>query len=829
MRRDAPSLSSEINKAALCALGHLRYFAAMIEVSATALAIAGALLALWLLAGIYAVATGVRMRRQSHFQREQADRLAALLQSAPAMPMLIRPDGRVEAPARLAGWLGRAEVPAYVTELTEEEGGLAPADREPLAQDIHGAQRAGREFVRPVSAQGSNRTLLVKGAPAGPDLANPGGVILWIFDATESQSRISALERDGALLRDALEGLSGLIEAAPLPMWHRDRDLRLSLVNTAYVRAVEAEDAADVIDHQTELFEAIDGLPPQRAAGLALERGEILTHVAPATLGGERRMMQVVEVPMGRAGVAGYAIDKQDYESARAEQLRLIASQRDMLDRLSAAVAQFGPDRSLSFWNQAFVSLFALQPEHLIDHPEFERVLDRMREGGRIPEHRDFPAWRQERRGWFTAQEPQEENWLLADGTHLRVFAQPMPDGGLLLIFEDRTEQVRLSSARDTLLRVRTATFDSLFEGIGVFAADGKLHLWNQRFRAIWGVEEPMLAAHPRIDDFMNAMSGKLARPPQANVVRELVRSCAVDRKQRNGRILFADGRMFEFAAIPLPDGNALFTMLDVTDSRRIEQVLREQNEALAEADKVKTAFLANMSYDLRTPLTSIGGFAEMMKGGYAGELPQQAQDYVSAILESTVRLSSLIDTVLDLTQGEAGTLPLARAPVDMADAVEHCRVRWTDAAKAKGIEIAADVKPSIGRIMGDEKRIAQALDRLMENAVRVLPQGGRISLHGDGQVHIARIIVSDNGPGMDTKAQARAFDRFSRMTGEQRGDDLGLGLPLARQLVEAHGGTLSLFSQPGEGTVFTVELPRGDLPRTRQASPAARKSPSRG
>lgn len=786
----------------------------MIEVSATVLAVAGAVIALWLCAAVYAVATGLKLRRQSHFQRDQADRLAALLQSAPAIPMLIRSDGHIEAPARLASWLGLAEVPQYVSQLTGDEGNLCPDDRDGLAQDIVAAQRGAKDFTRPVRALRSSRTLLIRGAAAGSDLANPGSAILWVFDATESQSRIAMLEDETALFRNALEALSGLIEAAPLPMWHRSgEDLRLSLVNSAYVHAVEAENAAEVIEGQTELFEAIDGQPPREAAKLARKSQEIMVHVVPATLRGERRMMQVVEVPMGKAGIAGYAIDRQDFESARTEQARLVASQRDMLDRLSAAVAQFGPDRSLIFWNQAFVSLFALQPEHLVDQPEFERVLDRMHDGGCIPEQRDFPAWRSERREWFRAQEAQEENWLLADGTHLRVFAQPMPDGGLLLIFEDRTEQVRLSSARDTLLRVRTATFDSLFEGIGVFAADGRLHLWNQRFRTIWDVEESVLAAHPRIDDFMNAMAGKLARPPQAGLVRELMRSCTVDRKQRNGRIVFADGRSFDFAAIPLPDGNALFTMLDVTDSRRIEQVLREQNEALAEADKVKTAFLANMSYDLRTPLTSIGGFAEMMRAGYAGKLPQTAQDYVAAILESTARLSGMIDTVLDLTQGEAGTLPLEREPVDLASLVGACRDRWAGAAAEKDIEIAVDVKPSTGRVMGDEKRLSQALDRLVENAITVLPRGGRVSLHGEGQVQTARLYVSDNGPGMDARTQARAFDRFSRMSDDSRGESLGLGLPLARQLVEAHGGKLTLLSEPGEGTLLTMELPRGDLP----------------
>lgn len=786
----------------------------MMQVSATVIVVAGAVMALWLAAAVYVLLIGLRLRRRGHHQREQADRLAALLQSAPAVPMLIRADGRLEAPARLAGWLGLPAVPAYLSELIDEGGCLDSADSASLSDDILSAQRGAKRFSRAIIVRGSSRSLLVKGAPAGPDLANSGAAIVWLFDATESQTRIVTLEREGALLHDALEALSGLIEAAPLPMWHRTADLKLSLVNSAYVRAVESQSAADVIGQQIELFETIDGLPPPDAARIALDKGEVLTRVVPATLGGERRMMQVVEVPMGRAGIAGYAIDKQDYESARTEQARTVASQRDMLDRLTAAVAQFGPDRSLVFWNKAFVSLFALKPEHLVDRPEFERVLDRMREGERIPEHRDFPAWRSERRAWFTAQEASEENWLLADGTHLRVFAQPMPDGGLLLVFEDRTEHIQLSSARDTLLRVRTATFDSLFEGIGVFAADGRLHLWNSRFRTIWGVEEEVLAAHPRIDDFMTSLANRLERPPQASLVRELMRSCTVDRKQRNGRIGFADGRTFDFAAIPLPDGNALFTMLDVTDSRRIEHVLREQNEALAEADKVKTAFLANMSYDLRTPLTSIGGFAEMMKAGYAGELPDMAQDYVSAIIEASGRLSGLIDTVLDLTQGEAGTLPMERAPLDLAAFIAACRDRWASAAAAKKIELVVDIKPSTGRVMADERRLAQALDKLMENAVRVVTEGGRISLHSDGQVGGARLIVSDNGPGMDAKTQARAFDRFSRMNDAGRGDAQGLGLPLARQLVEAHGGTLSLISEPGEGTVFTMELPRGDLPR---------------
>jgi signal transduction histidine kinase len=158
--------------------------------------------------------------------------------------------------------------------------------------------------------------------------------------------------------------------------------------------------------------------------------------------------------------------------------------------------------------------------------------------------------------------------------------------------------------------------------------------------------------------------------------------------------------------------------------------------------------------------------------------------------------------------------LPLELVPLDLAAFIAACRDRWASAAAEKKIELAVDIKPSTGRVMGDDKRLAQAVDKLLENAVRAVPEGGRISLHSDGQVGGARMIVSDNGPGMDAKTQARAFDRFSRMNDSQRGDAQGLGLPLARQLIEAHGGKLTLISEPGEGTVFTIELPRGDLPR---------------
>ncbi|MEJ7926610.1 PAS-domain containing protein [Sphingobium sp. AN641] len=767
----------------------------MIPITPLASLILGVVLAAWLGAAVWALVTGHRMRRKGAYAQDQLDRLTELLQSAPAIVAIVRPDGRLEATDRLTAWLGLERAPAFASELTGQNGGLTPEDADNLAQDIAAAQRAGKSFSRAVRAIGSSRSLIVRGAPAGDDIAATGSVILWLFDATESQSEILALKHQVEQYREALETIAALVEAAPFPIWHRTPDQRLSLVNSAYVAAVDGKNAGQVIAEGVELVEAVEGQAPGAAAASAALAGKPLERLVPATIDGERRTMRVIDIPLGDAGVAGFAMDQHELEQVRVEQRRQESAQRDLLDRLSAGVAQFGADRALRFWNQPFLSLFALDQSHLTDGPAFERVLDRMREAGRIPEHRDFPAWRAERRDWFLSPDPREENWLLADGTHLRVYAQPLPDGGLLLIFEDRTEQVQLSSARDTLLRVRTATFDNLFESIGVFAADGRLHLWNSRFRTMWGIAEQALAAHPRIDDLMQQVQSKLAKPQQANIVRELVRAATIERKQRGGHVGFADGRIFEFAAIPLPDGNALFTMLDVTDSRRMEQALRDRNEALEQTDKVKTAFVTNMSYELRTPLTSIAGFAEMMSHGYAGELSDTARDYVQGIMDSTSRLAMLIDNVLDLTQGEAGTLAIEKRSVDLAEIARASAKRIEGNAAAKRIELVVDLEPALGTVMGDARRIGQALDHLLENAVRYCGEGARVLLRGDVVDKVARLIVSDNGPGIDSSRQ---------------GERAGLGLPLAQRLAEAHGGKLSLMSEPGQGTVAILELPRG-------------------
>lgn len=771
----------------------------MIENSPVTLALGGAIMALWLVVAGWAIVRGIMMQRAAAFAARRATQLAALLDGSPSMPLIVRSDGRIEGPGAIAPLFGLEALPASLDGLASDGPfAIEAAAMAQLQEDVVAAQRTGKSFSTVLRSVGGGRALRVRGLPSPQQMNASGAALLWITDASDSEARVMQLrhQREDAIA--AFEAISSLIEAAPFPMWFRDADLRLALVNRAYVVAAEADHATDVISRQVELVEPIAGLSAQAAAQAAHDSAESVARVIPVTVAGARRMMQVVDVPIADVGVAGYAIDRQELEESRSDFRRFAEARRSMLDQMSAAVAEFAPDRSLHFVNRPFLRLFILDEEWAASAPPFERVLDRMRDSGRTPEVRDFPGWRAERRGWFASPALVEENWLLRDGTHLRAVAQPTPDGGLLMIFEDQTEQIRLASARDTLLRVRTATFDNLFEAVAVFAPDGKLHLWNQRFRRLWDVSEELLVGHPRIDTLLDKIASRLEDPRQKSVLRQMIVGATGERQQRAGRIGFNTGQQFDFAAIPLPDGNALFTLIDVTDSRRIERALRERTEALEAADQVKTDFLSRISYELRTPLTSIGGFAEMLNGGYAGELPEAAKDYVRAILASTEALGQQIDTVLDLAQSEAGAMPLERRPIGLTALLRDAVTAAQADAKAADVTIVSDIRMGLGQISGDAKRLRQVVEQMLSHALASFddpqhqPEGGRrILIHGDGDASSAQIIVSDNGPGR-----------------EQPGTQ-AVAMALTKQLVQAHDGRFERVERPGEGAMTAVFLPR--------------------
>ncbi|MES2057573.1 MAG: histidine kinase, partial [Pseudomonadota bacterium] len=255
----------------------------VIEVSTLGSVWAGVLLATLIGVAGFFLYRGIRAQRGAAATLAANARLEALLAVAPALAMVVRADGRLELPDRLADWFGLSSPPRYLADLAGGKVGLTPDDAAALATDVAAAQKAGRNFKRTVRAQGSSRTLMIQGVRAPRDLQAPGGVV-WVFDATESQAEIARLGEEGSDIRGAFDALTGLIEAAPLPMWYRGADLRLAMVNSAYVEAVEGADAEDVVRRGVELVEGSGVGGPLASAVLARDTDMPQMQAMPATI-----------------------------------------------------------------------------------------------------------------------------------------------------------------------------------------------------------------------------------------------------------------------------------------------------------------------------------------------------------------------------------------------------------------------------------------------------------------------------------------------------------------------------------------------------------------
>jgi signal transduction histidine kinase len=778
------------------------------QLSATALALLGLMMAAWVAGAAWMMIAASAKAQRAEATRKGARRMVRMIDESPAIPLIVRVDGRIEASERLAGWLGLPKLPQYLSELDGGTSGkgLSADQLAELTAQVSRTQKTAAPFRMALTPPGSQRSLAVKGVLADPQVSPGGAALLWIFDFSESQTELSRLRAEAARAKGDFAALVGLIEAAPLPMWFRGPDARLKLVNRAYVAAVGAESAEAVVDGQIELIESVDGLTAAQVAAQAVQARTPMERIVAATIDGQRRSLRVSDLPLGDEGVAGYAVDIEEMEELGRSFRAFRDAQRAMLDQLSVGVAQFDANRSLISANEPFRRVFAMRTG-AAEGLEFERFLRESREAGRTPEVRDFPSWRTERAEWFLADDAVEEAWPLNDGTHLRIVAQPMPDGGLVLIAEDRTESLALSATRDTLLRTRTATFDSLFEALAVFAPDGHMQLWNRRFASAWGLDQDALEGHPTADELIEKIAPHLAKPKQGKAIGDVVRGATLDRKQTGGRVALVDGRTLEIAGVPLPDGNGLLTVLDITDSQNAENALRERAQALEAADEVKTRFLANMSYEFRVPLTSISGFAELLEAGVAGELTPQARDYVEAILEAVKRLSDQVENVLDLSQSEAGLLPIAKEKLDLLPFVTQV-VREREAAIVEA-GLSLDLRGGgASKVEADPRQLSRALGHLLDNAIAATPKGGKVLVDLSRKKDGVRIIVSDNGRGMTKDELRRALEGLHIGPDGKPERRQGLGIPLARQLVEAHGGSLEIVSSRGEGTFATIHLP---------------------
>jgi signal transduction histidine kinase len=407
-----------------------------------------------------------------------------------------------------------------------------------------------------------------------------------------------------------------------------------------------------------------------------------------------------------------------------------------------------------------------------------------------------------------------EEQWHLPSAQVLRVLSTPNPHGGLTQVFENLTQQFSLESENKTLLQVRKETLDHLVEAVAVFGTDGGLKLYNPAFEAVWGLEAIGLRQGMHIKAIAAAARSVKSGSPWPSFIAAIT-GAADKREAQSARLEFADGTVLSQTLAHLPNGQTMLAFTDITDSVSIERVLKSRNQALEDAAKVKDRFVHHMSYELRSPLTSIKGFAEILmldalqpategQPAASHRLSERQRDYVEHILRSANALEILVNDVLDLATIDADMMQLVnvRASIEAATALVAERLR------EHRLELASEIAEDAETFEADAMRIRQILFNLIDNAVNYAPEGSKILVTAERKGDRLALCVRDHGPGIPNEDLETILARFEHRLNGGRKRGAGIGLSVVAGFVQLHGGSISIDSGPDRGTSVTCLFP---------------------
>ena len=700
-------------------------------------------------------------------------------------------------PPRVIGSLPPVEgVPEDRTGFVAFGGWLTPESAIELDGAISRLRERGEGFQLPITTPAGS-ALEAHGRTAG------GLALVRCRELTGDRLLVTQFEARTRQLEADLAVLETVLDAAGTPAWLREAGGRMAWVSRKFAAAVDAVSPEDAAKHGLEF---LDG-NIRDAMRAANDAGQPFQRRVNAVIGGDRRQFDVTATANAGAS-AGVAIDVSEIAAAKAALDRLADFHARTLDQLAAGVAIFGADRRLRSYNAAYRALFGLDAGYLDSNPDDGAILDRLRAARKLPEQADYRGWKADLLAAYRSLEAREQFWVLPDGQKLRVIANPHPDGGVTWIYENVTARLDLETRYNALIRVQGETLDSLAEGVVVFGSDGRTRLTNPAFAEIWGIDRDALAERMHISDLIASCRRLHASDADWRRVTTAVAGVDESRTPISGRMERLDGSVVDYATMPLPEGQTMVTFVDVTDTVQVERALTEKNLALEAADELKNAFIQHVSYELRSPLTNIMGFVQLLADSKVGELNAKQREYTGYIITSSEALLAIVNDILDLATVDAGIMELDLASVNVrnvvVEAVESVRVRL------EGARLRLDIRvpPDIGTFIADEKRVRQTLYNLLANAVRFSSAGGRVIVSARREGDKMVFAVDDDGAGMPQEFIATAFDRFAARAGGSSRGGAGLGLAIVRAFVELHGGTVAIRSAEGKGTSVSVRLP---------------------
>lgn len=754
------------------------------------------------------VMCAIFMRDNSKIRQERnslAEQLANLRAHSDRYETLIHADDQ-----RLMIWSSGDEPPSIAGTLPESCGvpeknsdfsafgmWLTPASAAGLERSIAELRAEGAAFQLAVTTK-TGSYLDAYGRTAG------GRVFVRFRDLSGDQQVTMELRKQLAEKSDTVEIYQTMLEEIQQPVWLRDKgedgQNSVQWANKAYYLAVNTNRNDKV---QAELLDS----EARQAISDAHGKEQIFKQRVNAVSNGARRTFDVVSVPT-KSGSAGIATDVSEAGKAQAALSRTIESHEKTFNELATAVVIFDKDHKLTFHNNAYRDLFGLDEAFLASKPSDSEVIDKLRGLEKLPIEANFRQWKNNLLKIHQSVELQELTWHLPDGQTLRVVASPRSTGGVTWIYENLTMQLNLESRVNVLSRLQGETLNRLSDGVAVFSSNGQLTLSNSSFAEMWRLDDPERLATLTIKELAKACVNEQGCEEHWNRLTMAVVGVSDKREDANGIMERPNGSVLRYSTNVLIDGSTMLMFVDISDSVNVERALREKNEALSEADNIKNEFVQHVNYELRSPLTNIIGFAQLLSDADIGPLTEKQQEYTDYIMSSSSSLLAIINDILDLATADAGITELTLGKVTVQDTINGAMEGLKDRLIDRNIELIESVEADIGTFIGDEQRLMQILFNLLSNAIKYSDQGSKISLNVARDNGNVVFKVQDWGAGIPASFINQVFGRFASQKSGSVNGGAGLGLSIVKRFVELHNGNVFIESEEGVGTLVTCVFP---------------------
>ena len=521
------------------------------------------------------------------------------------------------------------------------------------------------------------------------------------------------------------------------------------------------------------------------------------------------QVTDIASDPLPDGGWTMSVVDISQLASAEDEAVRRAAMLDSILDNIPHGVCVYGPNRQVTMFNPAYSEIMQGAPLAVGDH--LDAIIRRRAQAGEYGPGQPAEVYTSQMA--HDISRPQMRRRRRPNGTAIDVRTAPLPDGGHISVVTDITP---LTDAENELLR-RAADMDVMLanirHGITLFDAGGRLVAANRMASELLDLPPGTLTPGHSEQQILDSLAaaGEFGDGAAAEAFMRHRLSANRAGKPELYRRPTSAGRVIEVRSDPAPGGGTVLTYTDVTESEETQKELRRAKEAAEAANQAKSRFLATMSHELRTPLNAVIGFSEALlrQGGTSD--PALTAEFAAAINESGNQLLGLINTILDVARIEAGRFEMSADRIDLARLVQTCARSVASGFQAGEIALRLDLPERLPELRADERRLQQVLAGLLSNAVKFTPAGGEVTVGatidptGDLLLH-----VTDTGIGIPAADLERVFEPFIQLDASlsRRFQGAGLGLYVARALVEAHGGRLRLLSEPGAGTRAEIALP---------------------